>query len=41
MNLVTFLNKNKNQIVEEWIDFAMVNIDHTGKMNQKEVKDHI
>ncbi len=41
MNLVTFLSNNKNQIVEEWIDFAMVNIDHTGKMNHKEVKDHI
>mgnify|MGYP003651952256 CR=1 FL=1 len=41
MNLVTFLSKNKNQIVEEWIEFAMDNIDLTSKMNRKEVKDHV
>ncbi|MUP46047.1 HAMP domain-containing histidine kinase [Gramella sp. BOM4] len=41
MNLSASILQNKNQIADEWIDFATDNIIPTGKMEREEVKDHV
>ncbi len=41
MNLAAFIRQNRNQIADEWIDFAVENIIPTGKMEREEIKDHV
>ena len=41
MRLAQFIEENKKEIVEEWVDFAGENITSAKKLDLDEVKDHI
>lgn len=41
MKLSVFIQKNKEEIVEEWVHYAQENIDRSHLMNLDEIQDHV